>query len=323
METPAKTEPTGLPISPLDSALEAVREAIRQEVGATPEKNANCNGDLSALQAELTALRAELEASKAREAAAELKAAHLNMKLKQVQLKALREVAAPKPSGWCACFDFAGQRTAAEAAEKARITAEVHERIVPLMLKITKDASMKDDGTPLLKQENVDSVAVIAMRGRIEAETGLTTDELTTVPLDETTTVRGLADAVADKVADKEIGSKYGTNGHSAASPTSKATAEQAEAETPAKKEATPSEAKQSEETAPTAPKLSPAELLSETGIETVTADTLGNWQDVLCVVDDGRIATLNYLKDRGVGKLKDRQVLATALAKAKRDGKI
>ena len=80
--------------------------------------------------------------------------------------------------------------------------------------------------------------------------------------------------------------------------------------------------------TAPTAPaptvaKVTPAELLENAQLAHLTESAFGEWAECLKVTAEGRTPLLTYLKDHGVAKLPERQKLATALAKAKREGSI
>jgi hypothetical protein len=74
---------------------------------------------------------------------------------------------------------------------------------------------------------------------------------------------------------------------------------------------------------APAVPKITPAELLENAQLAHLTESAFGEWAECLKVTAEGRTPLLNYLKDHGVAKLPERQKLATALAKAKREGSI
>ena len=77
------------------------------------------------------------------------------------------------------------------------------------------------------------------------------------------------------------------------------------------------------DETASTVPKLTPAEFFKETGFEHLAASLTANWDACMAAVNEGRTQTLNFLKEAGVSKLQERQKLATALSKAKREQRI
>ena len=70
-------------------------------------------------------------------------------------------------------------------------------------------------------------------------------------------------------------------------------------------------------------PKITPAELLENAQLAHLTESAFGDWEACLKATAEGRTPLLNYLKEHGVSKLPERQKLATALAKAKREGSI
>jgi hypothetical protein len=95
-----------------------------------------------------------------------------------------------------------------------------------------------------------------------------------------------------------------------------------------------PAPTAQREETASTVPPLTAEELLGELDLSHLLASV--DWKSVLAALDGGagpaaspassskeRTALLAVLKDSGVSKLPDRQKIATAITKARREGRI
>ena len=184
------------------------------------------------------------------------------------------------------------------------------------ILKVGKGHQVLDLNKAVLEQQP-SSIALVAFTTDIAKATGLSQNALKGIAIVADTTFQQLIDKVGELAADEAVKAKK-----KASSGTDAEDAANAAAEKAAALEKTPAAAAV-DETASTVPKLTPAEFFKETGFEHLAASLTTNWDACMAAVNEGRTQTLNFLKEAGVSKLQERQKLATALSKAKREQRI
>ena len=192
--------------------------------------------------------------------------------------------------------------------------AEIKEKTKAEILKVGKGHQVLDLNKAVLEQQP-SSIALVAFTTDIAKATGLSQNALKGIAIVADTTFEQLIDKVGELAADEAVKAKKKASSGTDAD-------DNAAAEKAAALEKTPAAAAV-DETASTVPKLTPAEFFKETGFEHLAASLTANWDACMTAVNEGRTQTLNFLKEAGVSKLQERQKLATALSKAKREQRI
>lgn len=309
----------------LEAALTPLKQAIASEIAdqvssfqlhnATTSRIAGDEGAVRELQDEVKALKA-----KSSELTAEVASLREALsKVSSAQTTAVPSVESFTGPGPCtavaaafSCLNFVGrwqaERAAQEAAALAEAKAAAKEQAAEICSAVAKRVFTNiDHAVPMT--EWADSLSVTTFRGEVAGKLGIKAEELDKIDVSNKT-LKEISAEIAEVAASHATAATKDANDDTITG--------QKDAEDASKAGDTAA--------ADTAPsqvvKLTKGEFLAEAGFMHLE-DALTNWDGLLAALGNGRVPTMNFLKDAGVDKLPERQKVASALAKARRERRI